>query len=95
MPTYRVVVYGTNLLMEVDGERGRYSVEVARFVEAADSDRAGEQALELVLASPQVQRGARNEADDPPAFHVKAVNALAPGTFAPPRQPGFAFYPEE
>jgi hypothetical protein len=95
MPTYRVILSGGNLLIDVDGEEGRYSFEVARFVEAASAEEAAERALALVRTSPQLARGVRNEPGEPPTCRVDAVQPLAPDEAAPAKQPGFRFYPEE
>ena len=95
MPTYRVLVRGSNLLMDVDGGRGRYAFEVRRFVDAESPAAAAERALGLVRAAPQVARGARNPAGDPPVCAVEAVEALPAGEAAPATQPGFLFRRDE
>ena len=95
MPTYRVLVSGVNLLLDVDGEQGRYGFEVARFVEARDAADAEEQALTLIRESRQIRLGARNAPSAPPVFRVVEVRELGAGERMPPNQPGFAFYPDE
>ena len=95
MPTFRVIVSGANLLMEVEGNRGRYGFEVARFVDADDASEAGDRALGLVRESPQWRLGALNAAGDPPRCWVSEVTRLPSHQTAPSKQPGFAFFPAE
>jgi hypothetical protein len=92
---FRVHLSGSNVLMDVDGGRSRYGFEVVRFVEAKDATDAGAAALDLVLLSPQLLKGARNDRNDPIVCNVANARLLAPGETPPPTQPGFAFYREE
>jgi len=48
MEIFRVLLSGSNLWMEVDGNRGRYGFKVARFVEAESAADAAARALDLV-----------------------------------------------
>jgi hypothetical protein len=95
MPTYRVFVEGTNILMRHEDQREpqRFGFYVTRFVDAADSERAAEQALALVRNEPKLIMTALNSPYDPPAFRVEEVECLSPDEDAPSTPPGFAFFP--
>ena len=94
VPIYRVSITGKNLELEIDGERGRFTFKVTRFVEAENAEDAGARALEMVRTSPKVQKGALNSATDPVAFRVTDVDQV-PQSRVPDVQPGFAFHPQD
>lgn len=95
MPTYRVFVEGTNLLMHDEDrpEPQRFGFYVTRFIDAEDAERAAERALAIVRNEPTLIMAALNSPYDPPAFHVEDVECLAPNEEAPVILPGFAFFP--
>ena len=95
MPTYRVFVEGSNLLMRDEDrvEPQRFGFYVTRFIDAEDSERAAEKALTLVRNEPKLIMAALNSPYDPPTFRVDEVECLAPEERAPAIPPGFAFFP--
>ena len=95
MPTYRVRVQCTNLLMQVEPEPPqRYGFYVNWVVDAADVQEAASIAVASVVAEPKFQRAKMNAADDPPSCWAEDVAAM-PGEPIPPKQQGFVFFPEE
>ena len=92
MPVYRVVLQGSNVLMQIDDDPPRkYGFRVTRFVEAPNVSEARMQAARAVWTDPKLVRGSLNAAQDPPrVVAVEAERADRP----PAVQPGFAFFPE-
>ncbi|NVD73359.1 hypothetical protein HUX88_22880 [Duganella sp. BJB1802] len=91
---YRVLVEGTNLLMEMQGIE-RLGYFTTRYVEAMDPDEASEYALDLVRNELNSTGALLNNVNDPPVAIVSEIEQI--GSFRGIDVPGmgFTFFPEK
>ena len=94
MKSYKVILEGFPITIEIDGERQRVSFVVTRFVEADDLEAARERAVRMVRSDPKLRRST----DAWEIEHMKVIVGRAeeiPVDEVPGVQPGFAFFPFE
>ena len=94
MKSYKVVLEGWPITIDIDDERQRVRFVVTRFVEAGDPRAAREQAISMVRSDPKLRRSAD-------AWEIEQMNVTVgraeeiPTDEVPAIQPGFAFFPFE
>ena len=73
MPRYLVQVNASNLLVDMDGRRGKYGFIALRKVEAADRLAAGQLAVQMVKDDEEIRALLLNEPADAPVFEAQKV----------------------
>lgn len=86
MYPWRVLVEGTGVWIEIDGDRERRGFYVIRFVEAEDEEGARRAAVEQVMETLDETPGGTS------SITAIEVEAVADASEVPDTQPGFAFY---
>ena len=73
MSEYLVTIEGQNLLVDVEGELGKFGFVRVEQVEASNATLAARRALTEVQTDPTIAQKIRNESGDSPAMTVKDV----------------------
>lgn len=95
MDKFQVLVRGENLLLQVEGETGRYGFYTTVSVEALHAADAAERALEVLREDPKLTRGLLNPGDDPVRLFPEEIAEIASFGRPAPYRNGLALFPEE
>ncbi len=92
MKTFKVVLEGSPITIDIDGERQPVRFVVTRFVEAANIEEAKRRAMHMVRTDPKLRRSTDGWQIEHMTVNVGRAEEV-PANEAPTVQPGFAFYP--
>lgn len=98
MNKYKVLIHGTNLWLEIDGNVQRHGFYTPRFVEAYTQESAKELALENFIAEPKWQDvlgGLHNPQEQPAQLQVVEVKEIGTFDHVTNFYPGYALYEED
>ena len=80
--------------MRLSGEVKRFGFYTTRFVEASNSNKAEERALELIRNDPELRSQVLNTPHDPPMIYTEEMVEIEEDE-VPEVQRGFSFFPAE
>ncbi|MFN9719800.1 MAG: hypothetical protein ACK58L_13960 [Planctomycetota bacterium] len=94
MKIFRVLVGGSHLMMDVDGEHRYMGCFVTRFVKATDTQLACRSAIAEARAEAGFDGLILNQADDPPLFCVEESEEVFESDI-PDDEPGFVLFRDD
>ncbi len=94
MKSFKVVLEGSPITINIDGKRQRVRFVVTRFVEASDLRDAQDKAVGMVRSDPKLRRSTDARENEQMNVTVGQAEEVAADE-VPAVQPGFAFFPFE
>lgn len=93
MDNYKVSIEGSNFIIMVDEEKGRFGFYTTRFVEARNCKDAEELAMELIRS--ELGPLILNERSNPPIIHVEEIVKVDDLADSNVSGTGFTWYMDE
>ena len=95
MRKYKVLLEGSNFIIESDKGPTKMGFYTTRFVEANSPQEAEKLSIELIQNDSQLKNSITNEGSDPPLINLDSIEELS--NFGDNKVPGkgYTFYPEE
>jgi hypothetical protein len=89
--SYKVLLHGQNVLVELEGHPKKLGFFTTRVVEANDREEAERYAFNLIVKDDKLRDLMRNSADDPPIFSIDDLEEIIID-FDGAKDTGFSFY---
>lgn len=76
MKRYYVSIHGSNLLINLRGEMGKYGFQTKRYVVASNEEEAEAAAFRLIFRDTDLQQIILNDENDPPSLDIDGMKEV-------------------